>query len=245
MENKIKFNFYPTLLDKFESYLSSSRIYQEFWGFSENPTKTEEEFEQEQLQSLIDSINRVPFESEAADKGTAFNEVIDCIIEKRTSEKMSLISEKEKGIIKCVYKNYTFEFPYDICIDIAKYFSGAVTQYRVDGILETKYGSVNLYGYIDELMPFFTADIKTTSKYHAFKFRNNWQHKIYPYCLIQNGINIPEFQYVVTDFKTIWTEDYIFNAEKDTLELTQHCEAFIEFLENNKSQITDTKIFGR
>ena len=112
-------------MDKFESYLSSSRIYQEFWGFSENPTKTEEEFEQEQLQSLIDSINRVPFESEAADKGTAFNEVVDCIIEKRTSDKMTFISEKEKGIIKCNYKQYSFEFPYNLCIEIAKYFSGS------------------------------------------------------------------------------------------------------------------------
>ena len=67
-------NFYATLLDSFGSYLNSSRIYQEYWGFAENPSKTEEEFEKEQFQGLIDKINRVPFSSEAADKGTAFNE---------------------------------------------------------------------------------------------------------------------------------------------------------------------------
>ena len=124
----IRFQFYATLLDSFEGYLNSSRTYQEYWGFSENPSKSEEEFEQEQFQGLIDKINRVQFSSEAADKGTAFNEVIDCIIENRKSTMMEIKSYKESGVIAVQFKEHLFNFPFDLCIEFAKYFKGALTQ---------------------------------------------------------------------------------------------------------------------
>ena len=63
-----QYNIYPTLLDSFTNYLNSSVIYQQFWGSSEAPTLTEEEYERQAFQDLINRINRVPFESEAADK---------------------------------------------------------------------------------------------------------------------------------------------------------------------------------
>ena len=96
---KVSYKFYATLLDGYQDYLRSSEIYQEYWGFSENPSKTEDEFEVEQLQGLINRINRVPFDSEAADKGTAFNEVVDCLVlnQKTAREDMSIVSDKEKG----------------------------------------------------------------------------------------------------------------------------------------------------
>ena len=47
---------------------------------------TEEEFEEIQRLSLIDTINRVPFDSEDADRGTAFNEIVDCFIDKKFIE---------------------------------------------------------------------------------------------------------------------------------------------------------------
>lgn len=240
----VRFQFYATLLDSFEGYLNSSRTYQEYWGFSENPSKSEEEFEQEQFQGLIDKINRLPFSSEAADKGTAFNEVIDCIIENRKSTMMEIKSYKESGVIAVQFKEHLFNFPFDLCIEFAKYFKGALTQQFTEGVLQTKYGPIRLYGFIDESLPFLTADIKTTAKYSSFKYKNNWQHVVYPFCLKQNGIDIPEFEYVITDFKNSWTELYVYNEERDLPRLTQHCERFIEFLELNRDRITDVKIFG-
>ena len=53
-----KFKFYATLLDAFTSYLKSDAIWERYWGFSENPPHTPEEFRQQQFQSLIDTINR-------------------------------------------------------------------------------------------------------------------------------------------------------------------------------------------
>lgn len=240
-----KYQFYATLLDGFENYINSSRTYQEYWGFAEEPSKTEEQFEQEQFQGLIDRINRVPFESEAADKGTAFNEVVDCIIENRTSDKMQIKSYRESGVIAVSYKQHLFNFPFDLCVEMAKYLEGALTQQYTEGYIETKYGIVKLYGFIDQLMPFKIVDIKTTGKYSAFKYKGNWQHKVYPFTLNQNGVLLNEFEYVITDFKNTWTEHYLFNPELDVLALREHCERLIEFLEINRHLITDTKIFAK
>ena len=240
----IKYKFYATLLDKYQSYCDSSELYQQFWGFSENPTKTEEEFELEQFDGLINTINRVPFQSELADKGTAFNEVVDCIIEKRTSDKMEIKSFKEANEIWATYNEQLLKFPLHLCVEFAKYYQGALTQQRVEGIVETKYGKVEVYGFIDELMPFKVADIKTTGKYYAGKYRKNWQHIVYPFCLNQNGIEITEFEYAITDFKNTWTEWYLFKHEIDYPRIVEHCEKLIEFLEQNNNLITDKKIFG-
>ena len=241
------YKFYPSILDKFDSYLNSSKIYHQYYGFSEEPKVTEEEFEQEQFQSLINSINRVPIaweDTEAMDRGTAFNEVVDCLIDNRKSDKMQISSNKETGTISAAYNNRTFQFPIALCKEFAEYLKGALTQQFTDGYLQTKYGTVYLYGYIDQLMPFKVVDIKTTAQYNAFKYRDNWQKVVYPFCLNHNGNHINEFEFVVTDLKNSWTENYNYNEEKDLPELIEHCERFIEFLEQNKTLITNKKIYG-
>ena len=35
------YKIYATLLDTFQGYLDSSELWQEYWGFSEDPSKTE------------------------------------------------------------------------------------------------------------------------------------------------------------------------------------------------------------
>lgn len=237
------YKFYPTLLDAFDDYLNSSRIYNEFWGFAENPSMTEEEFEQKQFDGLIDKINRVPFESEAADKGTAFNEVIDCILENRRSDRMEISSSNEAITVR--YKEYVFSFGMALCRSIANRVKDGITQQRVEGMLKTRLGDVLLYGNMDYLMPFKVIDLKTTSKYNAFKFRNKWQTHVYPFCLEQMGNLTEMFEYLVTDFKNIWDEQYRYVREVSEQKLVAHCERFIEFIEQHKHLITDKKIFAK
>jgi len=239
-----QYNIYPTLLDSFTNYLNSSVIYQQFWGSSEAPTLTEEEYERQAFQDLINRINRVPFESEAADKGTAFNEVVDCIVEGRKSTKIDIHSESE--LITAIINGRTFVFSKELAKSIAKPLKeeNALTQYRVEGTISTQYGEVFLYGYLDYLLPFKVVDLKTTGKYNAFKYRNNWQHVVYPYCLNQQGIEITDFEYLVTDFKGVYKEDYTYMPKLDIPRLRDICERFIEFLEGNRELITDKKIFN-
>lgn len=252
MKQPLNFKFYATLLDSFNDYIHSDMVYNRYWGFSENPPFTEEEFQQKQFEELINKINRVPFESEAADRGTAFNEVIDCMIEGRKSEIMELTSFKENNVIQADYKDWRFMFPLDLCREFANYFKGALTQQLVEAILPTAYGNVLLYGYIDELMPISVHDIKTTGRYSAFKFKNHFQHLVYPYCLIENGNDVRIFEYNIVELRDLkggmtwetFTESYTFVSDRDIPILTRHCEQLIEFLNENKALITDKKIFA-
>lgn len=240
--SQLKYKLYATLLDAFQQYLDSEKLWNQFYGFSDDPKISLDEYEEKSFKELIDKINRVPFDSEAADKGTAFNEVVDCIIENRKSDKME-ISVQDSNI-HVLYKERHFDFPILLCKEFAGYFNGALTQQNVEAKLPTIYGDVLLYGYIDELMPLSVHDIKTTGQYSAFKFRDHFQHLVYPYCLIQNGNDIRIFEYNVTDFKNTYTESYTFVPERDIPILTNHVERLIEFLEQNRDLITDRKVFN-
>ena len=275
MENqgKIKFKIYATLLDGFMDYLNSDIIWERYWGFSENPPHTPEEFRQIQFQSLIDRINRVPFDSEAADKGTAFNEVIDCMVENRKSDKVDVRYEYEAIVMGQVdncdpgerwaevgytnkvvglnvsYNNRVFYFDINLCRKFANYYKGALTQQFCSAILHTAFGDVLLYGFIDELIPMSVHDIKTTGKYSVGKFKDHSQHLVYPYCLMQNGNDIRTFEYNVAaiDKYNRWetfTEIYVFEPERDIPILRNRCEDLIRFLLDNRHLITDKKIFN-
>lgn len=268
-----KYCFYATILDAYWGYLNSDVVWYNYWGWSENPPHTPDEFHEMKFNELIDRINRVPFDNEKADRGTCFNEVIDCMVENRKSETM-LIEKvykverfgacdevgkplyydenqtNEVVALKVTYNNRIFSFPISICREFANYFKGALTQQRVEAILPTRHGDVLVYGFIDELMPTSVHDIKTTGSYSVGKFKNNFQHLVYPYALIQNGNDIRTFEYNILEFSKAgypvdtYTETYVFNPDRDIPILTNHCEDFIRFLEENKGLITDTKIIN-
>lgn len=252
----IKYNIPPTTLDSYSNYKRAEEIYEDYFGWSENPSKTLEEFVDEKFQDLINHINKVPFDSEAADKGTAFNEVVDCIIENRKSEKVDVArvyeqigydGEPMQGrliALDATYNERTFRFPLSLVMEFSDYFKGASTQVYVEGVLPTCFGNVKLYGYIDELLPFSVHDIKTTSQYKVGKFKKNWQHIVYPYCLNCMGNDVKAFEYNVTDFKETYTETYIFDKDRDTRKLREEVEEFIMFLRDNKELITNEKIFN-
>lgn len=248
---KVDYKFYATLLDSFIDYQDSDAIYDKYWGWSDNPPHTPEEFHQLQFQGLIDKINRVPFDSEKADKGTAFNEVVDCMIENRNSDKVEIKKVELNGIVigvNALYNNREFFFDINLCREFADYYKGALTQQYVEAVIHTSKGNVLIYGYIDELMPTSVHDIKTTSQYYVGKFKNHSQHLVYPYCLIQSGNGIKTFEYNVAtigvnNYQT-YTETYVFNPERDIPILTQRVEDLIQFVEDNRHLITDKKIFG-
>ncbi len=254
MSTQPKYQFYATLLDTYQSYLNSEVLWQRYWG---NSTKedaiTAEEFEQKCKQDLIDRINRVPFESEAADQGACFNEIVDCLILNRNTDRDDMVikSDRDRQIIAATFRDRTYEFPMHICREFSNYYQGAVPQMLCEGMLLTKYGNVRVYGYIDELMPFSIHDIKTTKSYSTGSFRDHWQHHVYPFCIEQLGSKIDYFEYNICEIKrgvrgdkfATFTEHYPYNAAESTIALTAHCEGLIEFIEAHRSQITDLRIF--
>lgn len=261
MSDNISYRFYATLLDSFTNYLEAEQIWDKYWGRMDNPPHTPDQFVEIQRQSLIDRINRVPFDSEPADRGTAFNEVIDCIIEHRKSDKVHVdkvcLDTRRPGIVthlQAHYNNRSFLFDLALCRQVADMFKGALTQVFTEATLDTAFGDVQLYGYLDELMPMSIHDIKTTGSYEVGKFKNHWQHIVYPYCQIANGCDVRDFEYNVvewgrprTDGTSAWSirkECYTYVPERDIPRLRQHTEQLIAFLECNRDLITDTKIFN-
>ena len=70
----IKYNIYPSLLDAYQRYLDSNSIYNKFWGFSDNPEFSEDEFSEQCEIDFMNKINRVPIpweKTENMDSGTA------------------------------------------------------------------------------------------------------------------------------------------------------------------------------
>lgn len=248
-----KYKIYPTLLDSFYNYLDSDSTWEKFWGWSDNPPHTMEEFRENQFKELIDRINRVPFDSEAADKGTCFNEIVDCIVENRKSKKMDIERVlDDNGVLthlKATYNDRSFSFPIGLCMEFSDYFKGALTQQYVECTMNTGLGEVLLYGFIDELMPLSVHDIKTTGSYSVGKFKNHHQHLVYPCALYFSGSDVRTFEYNIAELKGdkvlgTYTETYVFNPDRDIPVLQEHCNKFIVFLEENRDLITDKKIFG-
>ncbi|OAV76048.1 hypothetical protein Barb7_00282 [Bacteroidales bacterium Barb7] len=248
----IRYNIYATLCDSYSQYIHARQIYNEYWGNSDSPKLTEDEFVEQQRKDFIDRINRVPFDSIPADRGTAFNEIVDCLILGQKSEKMIIESDKQAGTINAFYNGRNYTFPISVCREFSAYYKGSMPQVYTHAVLPTIYGDVMLYGYIDELMPASVHDIKTTGKYSAGKFKNHWQHVVYPFCLNQNGNMVTDFEYNIllinerrdrASYET-FTEHYAYDADEDVPRLRWHVESLIEFLEENRGIITDLKVFN-
>ena len=260
----VRYRIYPSLLDKFQSFLDAEQATEEWWNLdSEGEYKlTADEMSDKLEKELLDAVNRVPHEPiEAADKGTCFNEVIDCLIARRKCEYegMDISSGELAGNRVITAKLNGFEFNYDLslCKEIADALKGAISQHECRAILPTKYGEVELYGYADEIVADEVVDIKTTSRYDFGKFSKGWQKHLYPYCLVHSGevASVSGFEYLVVVWKggtsrtpvlsgNVYEEYYTYDHHKSTVALTMICERFIEWLEAHKDQITDKKIFG-
>lgn len=251
---KVAYKFSATLFDKFYDYLNSDDLWERYYGFAENPSILPEEFHQKQYQSLIDSINRVPFKSLDANKGTAFNEVIDCmVLHQNTKRKdMKIVRwRKENGVllgVKVTLDGDDFFYPLDLINEVASWYKGGLPQQYIQAILPTCFGDIMVYGYIDYVMPFKTCDLKTTKKYWFGKFKHHFQHIVYPYALAANGADVREFEYNVVEWKTYgcdyYTEHYLYRPERDVPRLTEISEELVRFLQDNRDKIIDKKIFA-
>ena len=227
-----KYRIYPSVLDKFQKFLDSDIVAEEFWNkdaegdYKLSPEEMSVQLEQE----LLDCINRVPHEpSEAADKGTAFNEVIDCIIEHHPCEREdmeirvdvqiekddSCKQEPNSGelrynataypFIGVRFNGWDFHYQESLCREMAQYFKECIPQYTCSAILPTIYGDVELYGHVDYINTNKIHDLKTTKNYTFGNYEKYWQRHVYPYCLIESGEmeEVTEFEFTVVKWREL------------------------------------------
>ena len=273
---EFKYKFYASLLDSFTEFLDVKA--EEFFYKDENGEwhmnmnqdgelhYSEEEVYQLAKQQFIDKVNRVDDgPSEAADKGTAFNEIVDCIVMNVRSTRDDVVIKKvtePEGAIKepCLHamlNGFDFYFDMGMCRQAADYFKGSVCQLKVSAPIETKYGVVELYGYPDYIRENKVYDMKTTKQYQFGKYEKKWQKHVYPYALITSGkmTDVKEFEYTCYKLSggssrtpvitaSVFPEVYTFDFDTSKRMLQQQCERLIEFLEQNRDLITDKKVFA-
>lgn len=212
-----QYKFYATLLDAFLWYQASE---------SEN---AEQEF--------IDKINRVPITDEKAlermAKGTALNELVDIAIKHGVPQDNSII-------------NYNgFEFNTILVTELARKLQGAIPQVYTQTTIRCNGNDVLVYGYIDYVLANKVIDLKTTSVYELGKYKDSMQMHLYPVALFnEENIVTDEFDFLVTDFKEIYSETYPINLIDSNVRLAITSNALIEFLNAKRDLITDKKIFG-
>lgn len=268
MNQQPKYKITPSLLDAFQTFLDTN--YEEYfvtgedgkchknWNDETGYLVEPDEIDRLAKQALIDYINRVPTEpSEAADKGTCFNEIIDCIVMGIPSTRNDVEVHSKQDCLEAKMDGFTFMFDISLCKNMANYYKRSLCQQFVSAPMETKYGLVELYGYSDYIREDKVYDLKTTSKYEFGKYGKKWQRYVYPYTLLKSGecTDITSFEYTCCllsggTSKTpiisgkVFPEVYTVCPERDEQVLRNHVERFIEFLEDNRSLITDRKVFG-
>ena len=264
----VKYLIYPSLLDGFQRYLDTTPenfMYQGEdgkWHMNYSESTDEYQYSSEQVeemskQQLIDKINRVKFESDAATRGTVFNELVDCFVNKKRSETVKMEGHRSTDSITTELNGKVFDFSFSFVENYAGTLEGATNQLYVKAPIETDYGNVLLYGYIDEVKEDKVIDIKTTTRYQFGDFNDHWQRHVYPYCLIESGKmqDISSFVYSVVVLKggtsrtplisgNVFNEEYTYDHSQSRSMLKSFLERFIEFLNDNRDKITDKKIFN-
>lgn len=251
---KPKYRFTPSLLSKWTEFVEAEAVYREVYTSDEPPIDLEE-FEAKCERELWDAINRVPQPpSEAADRGTALNEIVDAIVERRGIKKEGMVVrtmlDADRKVIGAhvEYDGFTFEFSASLYRLLASYFAESECQYRCEATIDTCYGDVILYGDADYIRKDRVYDLKTTKGYKYGKYERGWQKDLYPYCLVESGDleSVSEFEYTVVQLTVrqnqpisgdLYRERYDYNHEGAKVRLRAVSEALAAYLEQNAERI--------
>lgn len=181
-------------------------------------------------QEFLDKINRVPVTDpkalERMNRGTAMNDVIDAMLAGVGDEAV------------------THSFDVGVVTEIALYLIGSTPQHYTETTIEVDGKFVTLYGYIDYVRESKCIDLKTTSSYDLGKYKGSMQRHLYPFSLSKEGVMVDEFEFLVTDFTSVFKEPYKVDLAESESALKNICAQLISFIESKRQLITDKKIFG-
>ena len=273
------YRIYPSLLDRFQTLLDYEQEAEQPWNLVSETAKkrgdypdldvgdyimSPDELAMKLEVELIDAINRVDYGDVkvAADRGTALNEIIDCMVMRRKSTRDDVVIERQRDAdgkttsLRADINGGVYTFDVALCRKLRDYFAGSVCQYLAKAPLVTDLGVVELYGYIDYWALDKVYDLKTTTRYEWGKYERKWQRHVYPYCLVESGVipEIAEMEFTVVQLKQatksgiytgdIYTEVYSVVPDRTRHALVEMCDRFIGWLESVRPAITDRRIFG-
>lgn len=246
-----------TLLNSFTRFLSTDQLYNEHVEYKGEEAMESGAFAAQQFGDFIDSINRVPKVIPPAIEGSAYGEVMVSwangeINPQPLQEFYKNGNPKGEPSFKCHYMNqdrqgnliseHDYTWNWAVAAEIVEHFKGGVHEHFTSGLIQTKYGLIELYGYVDIIRMNMVSDLKKTGKYDAFKFIKEWQYRAYLELLRMEGLDVDTFRYLVcAGDRHVYHEDYTYTPEfRD--QLVAHCEALYEFVENNRELVTNKKL---
>lgn len=251
-----------SMLNGFQRFLDAEQTAEEIWNIDRNTGEYKTPPEEMAMQAecdLINSINRVDGAPiEVADRGTCLNEIVDCMIEGRKPCD-GITVEKVKDGDHCValrasLNGFVFDFDIGLCRGLRDYFNGAMCQPYTEAVMQTGFGPVLLYGYMDYWVGSTIYDLKTTMRYDFGKYANGWQKVVYPWCAIESKAaqSVQRFEYTAVQLRqcggsyhgTMYPETYDYHHESATIALRDMVCRFIEWLNFRRELITDRKVFG-
>ena len=271
--NKPGYRITPSLLAKWTDLVNADRDWETYYGNADEPSVTPEEYYAKKEKELLDAINRVPFTSEAASRGTALNELVDCIVDGRRQREDMIVDRiyrPVEGVVMdeaaggeliglcATLDGFNFLFDVNLVRSLARYFKGAICQHRCEAVMDTPVGPVILYGDADYIVRDVVYDLKSTSKYTAYgKYAEGWQKELYPWALIESGEmeGISGFEYTIVPLSggtassplitgEIKKEFYAYDHSAAGTSLRNAVVPFIEWVERHRDLIVNKRIFN-
>lgn len=261
MSEPFAYQITPSQLNGFQRFVDAETTADERWNLNEDGSYKVSPADMARIAEvdLINSINRCPrLPAEAADRGTALNEIVDRLVAGRPSNPAVSVTSLETGGDVYAYRaelnGFVFDFDASLVLDLAMAYAGSLCQYLVSAPIETAAGLVRLYGYIDYWPGGTIVDLKTTTSFSFGKYGRGWQHLVYPYAAIESGRTkcVTQFIYDVVElhrrggfyYGNRYAESYDYHHAEATDKLRGGVERFITWLEARRAYITDRKIFG-
>jgi len=209
-----KYLITPTLLNAYQYYIND-----EFQSPADSRAK------------FLKTLSKEKFEpTKDMQKGIDFENCIQLACENKFRPQPKIIS-----IVGCPHGDggdveYS-ETEYDdyskMVLTLAKIVKGGLWQQVVKKQINVGNDSFLLYGKCDVIKRDTIYDIKFTDNYELGKFQDSSQHLIYLYCT-----NMPKFQYLISDGKDYWVEDYHNNLDVEN-KVKSKISDLIGYLEND------------
>lgn len=223
----------PSLLNSFSGWLNCSETYAKYWGNSEAPAMSEEEYEEKCKAELLAYINREPQpRNEAADRGTCLNEIVDRLIGAEPSSVADC--DKLDGYYLARRNGFEFKFDSRLVEEVACAMRNGIPQFHLSNtyLPEGCDYAIELHGFSDYIFPSQIWDLKTTGKYESEKYANNWQRHVYPVIAADSGavLTCERFGFYVAEcYETksglttgrTWVETYDVNLEQSRAEIME------------------------
>lgn len=179
MNDKYIYRISPSLLNKFSDWLNAGDDWDRYWGDSQQPPQSREDYERSKHDELIAYLNGDPQPPmEEADRGTCLNEIIDCLLGNASREDVTW--ERQDNIYVARKGDFVFRFDGGLVDSLTLTFKTSVAQYHLCHGYRFEGGVIYLHGYADYIFPTMIWDLKTTGKYAPEKYSCNWQRHVYP-----------------------------------------------------------------